>query len=143
MFSKATMFSGGSHWAMGTFSSCARPKNARKKELTLGLGIVRLEGFCLAQRPAPGAYPTFTIGAIFLEVEISDASDFETTVHVTSDVVGGHYVLRATGPSVPNVLAAVLLDVRDRMRKPPHAYFEWSQKAPGQNVLPHPSFAPL
>ena len=74
-------------------------------------------------------------GAIFLEVEISDASDFETTVHVTAAVVGGHYVLRATGPSVPNVLAAVLLDVRDRMSKPPHAYFEWSQKAPGQNVL--------
>lgn len=74
-------------------------------------------------------------GAFFLEVEISDASDFETTVHVTSEVVGGHRVLRATGPSVPNVLAAVLLDVRDRMSKPPHAYFEWSQKAPGQNVL--------
>jgi hypothetical protein len=74
-------------------------------------------------------------GAIFLEVEISDASDFETTVHVTSAVVGAHYVLRATGPSVPNVLAAILLDVRDRVSKPPHAYFEWSQKAPGQNVL--------
>jgi hypothetical protein len=72
---------------------------------------------------------------IFLEVEISDASDFETTVQVTSEVVGGHRVLRATGPSVPNVLAAVLLDVRDRVSKPPHAYFEWSQKAPGQNVL--------
>ena len=53
-------------------------------------------------------------GAIFLEVEISDASDFATTVHVGSAVVGGHYILRATGPSVPNVLAAVLLDVRDR-----------------------------
>jgi hypothetical protein len=74
-------------------------------------------------------------GAIFLEVEISDASDFATTVHVGSAVVGGHYVLRATGPSVPNVLAAVLLDVRDRVSKPPHIYFEWSEKAPGQNVL--------
>ncbi|KRB47212.1 APC family permease [Terrabacter sp. Root181] len=74
-------------------------------------------------------------GAIFLEVQISDASDFATTVHVGSAVVGGHYILRATGPSVPNVLAAVLLDVRDRVSKPPHIYFEWSEKAPGQNVL--------
>ncbi|WP_407636734.1 APC family permease [Intrasporangium oryzae] len=74
-------------------------------------------------------------GAIFLEVEVSDASDFATTVQVTSAIVGGHYILRATGPSVPNVLAAVLLDVRDRMPKPPHVYFEWSEKAPGQNVL--------
>jgi hypothetical protein len=74
-------------------------------------------------------------GAIFLEVEISDASDFATTVQVTSAVVGAFHILRATGPSVPNVLAAVLLDVRDRMAKPPHVYFEWSEKAPGQNVL--------
>ena len=74
-------------------------------------------------------------GAIFLEVEISDASDFATTVQVSSAVVGAFHILRATGPSVPNVLAAVLLDVRDRMAKPPHVYFEWSEKAPGQNVL--------
>ena len=44
-------------------------------------------------------------------------------------------MLRATGPSVPNVLAAILLDVRDRMPMPPHAYFEWSEKGPGQNAL--------
>jgi hypothetical protein len=74
-------------------------------------------------------------GAIFLEVEVTDASDFATTVQVTSAVVGAHYVLRATGPSVPNVLAAVLLDVREQMSKPPHIYFEWSEKPPGLNVL--------
>lgn len=76
-------------------------------------------------------------GAIFLEVEISDASDFESTVEVVGHVVGAHYVLRAIGPSVPNVLAAVLLDVRDRpgVTKPPHVYFEWSERAPGQNAL--------
>ena len=72
---------------------------------------------------------------IFLEVEISDASDFETSVAVTATDVGGHHILRATGPSVPNVLAAILLDVRDRMPIPPHAYFEWSEKGPGQNAL--------
>ena len=37
-------------------------------------------------------------GAIFLEVEISDASDFATTVQVTSAVVGAFHILRATGP---------------------------------------------
>lgn len=72
---------------------------------------------------------------IFLEVEISDASDFETSVMVTSTIIDTHLILRATGPSVPNVLAAILLDVRDRMPKPPHAYFEWSEKGPGQNAL--------
>jgi hypothetical protein len=74
-------------------------------------------------------------GAIFVEVEISDASDFETSVAVTGASVDEHQVLRATGASVPNVLAAVLLNVRDRMPAPPHAYFEWSQKGPGENAL--------
>ena len=67
--------------------------------------------------------------------QISDASDFETSVAVTASDVDGYRVLRATGPSVPNVLAAILLDVRDRMPAPPHAYFEWSQKGPGENAL--------
>jgi hypothetical protein len=74
-------------------------------------------------------------GAVFLEVEVSDASDFETSVAVTTTSVDEHRILRATGPSVPNVLAAILLDVRDRMPAPPHAYFEWSQKGPGENAL--------
>ena len=74
-------------------------------------------------------------GAIFVEVDISDASDFETSVTVTGASVDEHRILRATGPSVPNVLAAILLDVRDRMPAAPHAYFEWSQKGPGENAL--------
>ncbi len=73
--------------------------------------------------------------AVFLEVDISDASDFETAVTVTGVSVDDHRILRATGPSVPNVLAAILLDVRDRMPHTPHAYFEWSQKGPGENAL--------
>jgi hypothetical protein len=73
--------------------------------------------------------------AYFLEVEITDASDFATNVHVTAVQVGHHQVLRATGPSVPNVLAAVLLSIRDRTSEPPHVYFEWSEKGPAQNAL--------
>jgi hypothetical protein len=74
-------------------------------------------------------------GALFVEVDVSDASDFETAVTVTGASVEEHRILRATGPSVPNVLAAVLLNVRDLMPAPPHAYFEWSQKGPGVNAL--------
>ena len=73
--------------------------------------------------------------AVFLEVAINDASDFATHVHVTAARVGHHRVLRATGPSVPNVLAAVLLAVSDQDDMPPHVYFEWSEKGPGQNAL--------
>jgi hypothetical protein len=73
--------------------------------------------------------------AVFLEVEINDASDFSTNVDVTAARVGHHRVLRATGPSVPNVLAAVLLAVSEQDDMPSHIYFEWSEKGPGENAL--------
>ena len=73
--------------------------------------------------------------AVFIEVEVNDASDFSTHVEVTAARVGAHRVLRATGPSVPNVLAAVLLAVSDQDDMPSHIYFDWSEKAPGQNAL--------
>jgi hypothetical protein len=73
--------------------------------------------------------------AVFLEVEVDDASDFEATIVVTAERIGGHRVLTASGPSVPNVLAAVLLAVRDIDDMPPHVYFEWSEKAPAENAL--------
>lgn len=74
-------------------------------------------------------------GIIFLEVEVTDASDFSAPVEVAAVTVGRYRVLRATGTSIPNVLAAVLLDVRDRSAVPPHVYFEWSERAPGANAL--------
>jgi hypothetical protein len=73
--------------------------------------------------------------AVFLEVAVDDASEFETHVDVAGVRVGAHRVLRATGPSVPNVLAAVLLAVSAKDDMPPHVYFEWSEKGPGQNAL--------
>jgi hypothetical protein len=73
--------------------------------------------------------------AVFLEVAVTDASEFSTQVEVTAARVGHHRVLRATGPSVPNVLAAVLLAVSELDDMPSHIYFEWSEKGPGQNAL--------
>ena len=72
---------------------------------------------------------------IFLEVEVTDASEFVSAVPVTSVRIGRHRVLRATGTSVPNVLAAVLLHVRNIDHQLPHVYFEWSERPPAQNVL--------
>ena len=73
--------------------------------------------------------------AVFLEVQVDDASDFSTRVSVTADRVGDHRVLRATGASAPNVLAAILLAVSEQDDMPPHIYFEWSEKGPGENAL--------
>ncbi|MBB5235898.1 APC family permease [Deinococcus budaensis] len=73
--------------------------------------------------------------ALFLEVAVTDASDFSAAVPVKGVRVGPHAVLRASGSSVPNTLAAVLLYVRDLTGVPPHVYFEWSEKGPAQNAL--------
>lgn len=73
--------------------------------------------------------------ALFLEVAIRDASDFSSTVEVTGTRVGQHAILRATGNSVPNTIAAVLLYVRNKTGIPPHVYFEWSEKGPAANAL--------
>lgn len=73
--------------------------------------------------------------ALFLEVVVRDASDFSSTVEVTGARVGRHAILRATGNSVPNTIAAVLLYVRDHTQLPPHVYFEWSEKGPAANAL--------
>jgi hypothetical protein len=67
---------------------------------------------------------------IFLEVTVRDASEFAAPVRVSADEIGGFRVLRAEGTAVPNTIAAVLLAIRDRMRKPPHAYFGWAEGNP-------------
>lgn len=72
---------------------------------------------------------------VFLEVRINDASDFTSPVQVTAGRAGTHQILRCSGTSVSNVLAAFLLYVRDLMPEPPHAYFEWSERDPMDNVL--------
>jgi len=67
---------------------------------------------------------------LFLEVEIGDASDFAGLVNVRGETIGGFRVLRAQGASVPNAIAAVLLAIRDRTGRRPHAYFGWTEGDP-------------
>ena len=67
---------------------------------------------------------------VFLEVTVRDASEFASPVRVSGEEIGGFRVLRAEGTAVPNTIAAVLLAIRDRMRKPPHAYFGWAEGNP-------------
>ncbi|MDQ2653436.1 MAG: amino acid transporter, partial [Chloroflexota bacterium] len=67
---------------------------------------------------------------IFLEVTVRDASEFAAPVRVTAEEIGGFRVFRAEGTAVPNTIAAVLLAIRDRLRKPPHVYFGWAEGNP-------------
>ena len=67
---------------------------------------------------------------MFLEVDVSDASDFSGNLTVQGVEVDGYRVLRASAPSVPNAIAALLLHLRDSTGKRPHAYFAWSEGNP-------------
>jgi hypothetical protein len=67
---------------------------------------------------------------MFLEVHPGDVSDFSDVVHVQGRDVGGHQVLSTSSPAVPNAIAAVLLDLRERTGEKPHAYFGWTEGNP-------------
>jgi hypothetical protein len=67
---------------------------------------------------------------IFLEVTISDASDFETNLYVHGEKRYGYRILRVKSPSIANAIAAILLHIRDQTGKIPHIYFAWTEGNP-------------
>ncbi len=67
---------------------------------------------------------------LFLEVTVQDASEYASIVRVRGEKIGAYRVLRTDASSVPNAIAAVLLAIRDRTGKRPHAYFGWTEGNP-------------
>jgi hypothetical protein len=67
---------------------------------------------------------------LFVEVRPGDVSAFSDRLAVSGVDVGGHHVLRATSPAIPNAIAALLLYIRDETGKIPHAYFGWTEGNP-------------
>nr|WP_221177415.1 amino acid transporter [Nocardioides marmoriginsengisoli] len=73
---------------------------------------------------------------LFLEVRVTDPSDFESVLEARGEVVHGTYrVIRMDSPTVPNAIAALLLDIRDRTGVRPHIYFEWTEGSPLANLV--------
>ena len=67
---------------------------------------------------------------LFLEVAVSDASEFAPAILVKGYKINNYAVLRAEGASVPNTIAAILMYLRDRTGTQPHIYFGWSEGNP-------------
>ena len=64
-------------------------------------------------------------------LEVDQAtSRFPGRPEVRGERVGWHRVLRCKSPAVPNAIAALLLDLRDRTDRLPHAYFGWIEGNP-------------
>ncbi|ALF55081.1 amino acid transporter [Nostoc piscinale CENA21] len=72
---------------------------------------------------------------LFLEILISDASDFTDVIRVKGVKVGEYRILRAESAAVPNAIAALLLYIRDQTGQIPHAYFGWVEGNPIQYLL--------
>ncbi len=70
------------------------------------------------------------VPVLFLEVTVTDASEFAPSVRVIGQQIGEFKVLRAVGASIPNTIAAVLLAIRDETGCRPHAYFGWKEGNP-------------
>ncbi|WP_245966519.1 amino acid transporter [Sphaerisporangium album] len=85
---------------------------------------------------------------LFLEVSISDASDFSSTVEVKGERRQGCRFLTAGSPSAPNAIAAILLHLRDTTGIVPQVYFRWAEGNPviafvGYLILGGGDVAPL
>ena len=73
---------------------------------------------------------------MFLEVMQGDASEFkDDALDVRAFEVGRHRILRCTSPAIPNAIAALLLNIRDRTGRIPDAYFGWTEGNPVVYVL--------
>ncbi|ULR52212.1 amino acid transporter [Streptomyces deccanensis] len=73
---------------------------------------------------------------VFVEVTVTDPSEFEAGLTVRGEVLHHRYrVLALESSSVPNALAALLLHVRDATDRTPHIYFEWTEGNPFANFL--------
>jgi hypothetical protein len=72
---------------------------------------------------------------IFVEVTVTDPSDFESALEVKGEVLHDRYrVLTLRSPTVPNALAALLLRIRDVTGVRPNIYFEWTEGNPLVNL---------
>ena len=72
---------------------------------------------------------------IFLEVNLSDASDFTTDLLAHGRIRNGRRILEMSSPVIANSIAALLLHLRDTYHVKPNVYFQWSEGNPVANLL--------
>ena len=72
---------------------------------------------------------------IFIEVTVSDASDFETELRVVGEERFGYRILTVSGSVIANTIAETALAIRDRTGLVPHVYFTWTEGNPLTNLL--------
>jgi hypothetical protein len=72
---------------------------------------------------------------VFLEVELTDASEFNQRLSVDGKWVGEHCMLHARSPMVANSIAALLIEIERITGQVPHIYFKWKEGNPVINIF--------
>ena len=72
---------------------------------------------------------------LFYEIDIGDASEFSGKIEICGVDINGYKILRTRAPAVPNAIAGLLLELRNRTNKIPHVYFGWSEGNPIQYLI--------
>jgi hypothetical protein len=72
---------------------------------------------------------------LFLEVTVTDPSEFESVLRMTGEERYGYRILRVESPAVANAIAALLLYIRDLTGKLPHVYFDWTEGNPVAHLV--------
>ncbi|REE95924.1 amino acid transporter [Thermomonospora umbrina] len=72
---------------------------------------------------------------VFLEITVTDASQFEIELRVEAEERHGYRIMTARSPSVSNAIAAILLETRDQTGRLPHVYFHWAEGNPVKAML--------
>jgi hypothetical protein len=72
---------------------------------------------------------------IFIEITVSDASDFETELRIVGEERFGYRILTVRSSVVANTIAETALAIRDRTALVPHIYFTWTEGNPVTNLL--------
>ncbi|MFD5600762.1 amino acid transporter [Leucobacter sp. NPDC058333] len=72
---------------------------------------------------------------LFIEIVVSDSSDFENELLVEGEVRNGYRILTVRGSTVPNGIAAVAMHLRQDLQCTPHIFFRWTEGNPLANLL--------
>jgi hypothetical protein len=75
------------------------------------------------------------VPVIFLQVERTDASEFNQRLSVEGQRIGRHCVLHARSPMVSNSIAAMLIQIGKMTGQVPHIYFKWKEGNPVANIF--------
>ena len=76
-----------------------------------------------------------TSRVVFIEIKVSDFSDFAQDIVVSGITRHGFPILQANAPSIPTAIAAIALAIRDQSGLMPHIYFRWTEGDPVRNLM--------